>query len=75
MNNWSRTIVEHVWNVAMHVLHIFLVCHKHNPTLGGYKPSSPFTNELHGPGYFLLLFVEDCSDKLPLGKGNNGTCR
>ena len=35
--------VKRVWNVAMHELQIFLVCHKHN----SLQSSSPFTKELH----------------------------
>ena len=39
MNNWIRPTVKHEWNVAMDLLHNFLVgvCHKHNKHLGRYS--------------------------------------
>ena len=42
MNNWMGPTVEHLWNIAMHVLHNFFHSSK---TLG---PSSPSTKELFG---------------------------
>ena len=45
MNNWIGPTVKHVWDVAMHVLHNFGVCHKHNSLP---QPSSPTSKELHG---------------------------